>query len=248
MYINRIIPVLLIKNDYLVKTIKFNKETYIGDPVNAVKIFNDKMVDEIFIIDISATKENREPNFELISRITRNAFMPLGYGGGIKNVGHVKKLLKIGVEKFCLNSETLDNPEIIKKISEFCGNQSVVVSIDIGQTVFGKKGIYDYRKKRIIKKDYISYIEHVSSLNPGEIIINTVYRDGTYLGYDYGLFKEISEKVKIPIIALGGASSINDISKVIEESGVSAASAGSLFVFQGKGKGVLINYPKSVDL
>lgn len=238
----RVIPCLLLKGRGLVKTLKFKNSKYIGDPINAVKIFNDKEVDELIFLDITATKEKRPPRYELIKDIASECFMPFSYGGGIKNVEQVRKLLKLGAEKVVINSAVL-NDELIKQTTEIFGNQSLIVSLDVKKNRFGKYQCFIHSGTKNLKQDPVELCKRVEKLGAGELFVNSINNDGMMNGYDLKLLKSISENVEIPVIACGGAGSIKDFEKAVTLSGVSAVSAGSMFVFHGPHKAVLINYP-----
>ena len=238
----RVIPCLLLKNDGLVKSVKFKKTTYIGDPINAVKIFNDKEVDELLFIDIEATKQGREPNYDLISRISCEAFMPFGYGGGITRVDQVKKLARLGVEKVSLNACARKNPDIIMQAAEVAGSSSVVASIDVKKDMLGRYRVFDYTEQRSTSFDPVEYAQLMEHKGAGEIFLNAVDRDGTFSGYDTELIKKVSQAVSIPVVAMGGAGKIQDFAEAVEN-GASAVAAGSFFVFYGPHRAVLITYP-----
>lgn len=244
MQLTRVIPVLLLRNGGLVKTIKFKDPKYVGDPINAMKIFNTKEVDELVLLDIMATVNRREPDFKAIKEIVSEAFMPIGYGGGITNMEQVKKLFQIGVDKIIINSAALSNPELIKKASEIYGSQSIVVSIDVKKNMWGSYKLYSYSERKSLKDDVIDTIRKFEELGAGEIIINSVDHDGTMQGYDVSLIDMVSKCVKVPVIALGGAGSIEDLKSAISH-GASAVAAGSFFVYQGIHRAVLISYVKS---
>jgi len=239
----RIIPVLLIKDGGLVKSVQFKKYKYVGDPINAVKIFNEKEVDEIVILDISASKEKREPNMEIISDIASEAFMPLAYGGGITTIEQVKNILYQGVEKVVFNTSALFNEKLITECATTFGSSSTVVSIDVKKNIFGKYKVYANSGNKNTGLDVIGFAQKMQNIGAGELFLNSIDRDGTYKGYDLELIKMVSEKVDIPVIACGGASNEDDLVKAIKQGGASASAAGSLFVFQGTHKAVLINYP-----
>jgi cyclase len=247
MLMTRVIPVLLLKNGGLVKTVKFKDPTYVGDPINAVKIFNDKEVDELLIIDIEATKEKREPNFELVSRISREAFMPFGYGGGIKSIEEITQMLRLGVEKVSINSTAIKNPDFIKKAAEICGSQSIIVSIDVKTDEFGEHWVFDYVNNTTTELNPVKFAVSMEKNGAGEIILNSVDRDGTFSGYDTDIIKSVSDSVRIPVIAMGGACKIEDFVKAVK-AGASAVAAGSFFVFHGKHRAVLITYPAKSEL
>lgn len=239
---SRVIPVLLLKGRGFVKTTNFKNPVYLGDPINIVKIFNEKEVDEIVILDIAASIEKRLPQFELIKEIVTEAFMPVTYGGGLNEVEDVKKLFRNGIEKVSLNSITYSNPLLIKDIVKFAGSQSVVVSMDVKRNFFGKYELYSMGGKVKTNKDISKHIIDIVNLGAGEILINSIDRDGTMTGYDLDLVKMITKTVDIPVIVCGGAKNKFDL-KLAIDNGASAAAAGSMFVFQGKHKAVLISYP-----
>jgi cyclase len=236
------------KNKGLYKTIKFKNPKYIGDPINAVKIFNDKEVDELLLIDIDASKENRPPDFDYISKITREAFMPVGYGGGVTTIEQFKKLFFLGVEKVAVNCAAIENMNLISEASALFGSQSVVLAVDIKKNHFGKYFVYNHKLKSNTKLDPIEYIQEAVKKGAGEILVNSVDRDGTYLGYDIEYLKRITSVVDVPVIGLGGAGKIEDFVKAVKEANLSAVSAGSLFVFHGPHKAVLITYPNKKEL
>jgi imidazole glycerol-phosphate synthase subunit HisF len=243
----RVIPCLLLKNEGLVKSVKFKNPTYVGDPINAVKIFNDKEVDELLFIDIEATKKGREPNYELISRISCEAFMPFGYGGGITTVEQVKKLTRLGVEKVSLNACTRKNPDIISQAAEVAGSQSVVASIDVKKDLLGRYRVFDYTQQKSTPEDPVEFAQLMESKGAGEIFLNSVDRDGTFSGYDTELIKKVSRAVSVPVIASGGAGNIQHFAAAVEN-GASAVAAGSFFIFYGPHRAVLITYPDKKSL
>ena len=244
----RVIPCLLLKGKGLVKTVKFKDPTYVGDPINAVKIFNDKEVDELLFLDITASVERRRPSFNVISEIASECFMPLGYGGGIRSLEDIKTLFASGAEKACINSCAVENPDFIKSASDAFGSQSIVVSIDVKKTLFGKNVVYSHSGRRNTGLDPIEYAKRVQGMGAGEIFLNSIDRDGTMQGYDIELVSKVSEGVGIPVIACGGAGKLKDIAEVLDKGGASAAAAGSLFVFHGRHRAVLINYPSKQEL
>lgn len=239
----RVIPCLLLKNQGLVKTIQFTDPHYVGDPINAVRIFNEKEVDELIFLDITATRENRKPNFKLISEIASECFMPFSYGGGIRDLHDVKEIFNLGVEKVVINSHAIENPDFINKISELFGSQSVVVSIDVKKTLLGKYEVSTLNGKKNTKHEPVTFAKHMEIMGAGEIFLNSIERDGTMQGYDIKLIKEVSTSLSIPVIACGGAGRLEDFADAIKKGGASAVAAGSMFVFYGKHRAVLINYP-----
>jgi len=247
MFRPRVIPVLLLKNKGLVKTIQFKKPKYIGDPMNAVKIFNDMGADELVFLDITATAENRIASIDVIEEIGDEAYMPIAVGGGIKTFSHVKQIISAGAEKVVLNTACITNPELLAEAARHFGRQSVIASIDIKKSLFGGKKVYIENGKKNTKINPLEHAIHMESLGAGEIFINSIDHDGVMNGYDLELIKEISEAVKIPVVAVGGAGSLLHMKMAIE-SGASAVAAGSFFVYKGPHRGVLINYPEKEEL
>jgi cyclase len=243
----RVIPVLLLKNNGLVKTTRFRKPIYIGDPINAVKIFNEKEVDELVLLDITATINKREPDYPRIEEIVSEAFMPIGYGGGINKLEQIEKLFKLGVEKVILNTSAQMNPLLLSQASQIFGNQSIVVAIDVKKDFFGKTKIYTHSGTRKQETDLYSFLRKAIEYGAGEIFINSIDNDGLMKGYNLELIQQVSETVSIPVIACGGAGNVQDFSRAIK-AGASAVSAGAMFVFQGVHRAVLISYPKYEEL
>jgi cyclase len=243
----RIIPTLLMREGGLVKTIKFSNERYVGDPINAVKIFNEKEVDELVLLDIGATKSNVSPSFHEISEIVSEAFMPIGYGGGITTLQDIEQLFKIGVEKIILNSIFFKNAQLISEAANIFGSQSIVLSLDVKKDLWGNYRLYSCAGSRKEKIDLPTALTRAQDLGAGEVIINSIDRDGTMLGYDINLIKIVSDKLKIPLVTLGGAGTIEHLAESIR-AGSSAVAAGSMFIFQGVHRAVLISYINSDDL
>lgn len=239
---SRVIPCLLVHNKGLVKTVKFKSPKYVGDPINAVKIFNEKEVDELIVLDIDATVNGNEPDYQMIENLANESRMPLCYGGGIKTPEQAQKIIKLGVEKVALSSEAIINPELLVEIANIIGRQSIVVVLDIKKTLFGSYEIFTHNGKKKVKKNLIEFISELESLGIGELVINSIDNDGVMKGYDLPLVKKVREKINVPLTVLGGAGCADDILKLIEEYKVIGASAGSLFVFKGVYKAVLINY------
>jgi len=247
MLCRRIIPTLLMRDGGLVKTVKFSKERYIGDPINALKIFNEKEVDELCLLDIGATLEGRPPAYDEISQIVSEAFMPIGYGGGIKTMNHIESLFKIGVEKVIMNTAAFENETLVKDASSVFGNQSIVVSIDIKKDLWGQYRVFTRSGKLKQDIDMITAVKKMQDLGAGEIILNNIDRDGTMQGYDLDPIEKVSKAIEVPLIAIGGAASIDDFVAAIRH-GASAVSAGSMFIYQGVHKAVLISYITSDTL
>jgi cyclase len=248
MALKRIIPCLLYDGSGLVKTIRFKKPNYIGDPINAIKIFNDKEVDELIVLDINASKQKRKPNFEQIANMASEAFMPFAYGGGVKTFADFSTLYKLGIEKIIVNSLIQENPELIKKVIEQYGSQAVVASVDFKKSIFKGKLPYSYIGNKI-NDSILHYANYLTNkIGVGELMINSVDKDGTWEGYDNEIISQILNHVDVPVIACGGCGSINDLKKVLYETDVNAAAIGSMAVYSKKGMGVLINFPNREDV
>ncbi len=243
----RIIPVLLYDDRDLIKTINFKDRTYLGDPVNAVKIFNRKGIDELSVLDIGATKNHREPDFELLKDIASEAFMPLSCGGGITNLEQVHELLAIGYEKVVINSELVRNPKLITESAEAFGSQSIVASID-AKIIKGQYHCVINDGQEVTDKVPVELAREAERLGAGEIIINSVDRDGMMQGYDIELVRSVADAVKIPVTAIGGAGGIADLKKVLDEGHAHAAAGGSMFVYYGRLKAGLITAPSETEL
>ncbi|WP_299548822.1 AglZ/HisF2 family acetamidino modification protein [Seonamhaeicola sp.] len=239
----RVIPVLLIRDGGLVKSVKFKKHNYVGDPINTVKIFNEKEVDEIIILDISASREKRSPNIDMINEIASEAFMPLSYGGGITTIEQVKDILYQGVEKVVFNTSAILTPELISETAHRFGSSSTVVSIDVGRNLMGKPRVFSENGRKNTKLDVIEFAKKMENLGAGEIFLNVIEHDGTFKGFNLEIIKQVSEVVNVPVIACGGARTNEDLAKAIVEGKASAVAAGSMFVYQNTNRAVLINYP-----
>jgi len=248
MFRTRVIPVLLLENSGLVKGQKFKNHKYIGDPINAVKIFNQKEVDELVFLDISENNKNKKPDFNLISKIASEAFMPFSYGGGIKDANHIEKLISIGVEKVIINTSSFFNENIIKEAVKIAGSQSVVVSIDVKKSLFGKYEVFVGNGRINTKIDPVTYAKKMQNYGAGELIVCSIDREGTGKGYDIKLLEIVTNSVDIPVVGLGGAGSIQDLAEVINKIPISGLAAGNLFVFYGKHRAVLITYPQYSEL
>jgi imidazole glycerol-phosphate synthase subunit HisF len=244
---HRVIPCLLLKNGGLVKTRNFEKPKYIGDPINAIRIFNEKEVDELIVLDIDASKTSKEPDYEVIEQIAGECFMPLCYGGGIKTVDQVQRILSLGIEKISVQTSILSNLDLVCDISSRYGNQSVVVAIDIKKNLLGQYRLYSSATGKVLSENWIDFMQKAISAGAGEILINAVDKDGSMNGMDLSLIKSAASACKVPLIALGGVGSLDDIQSAVK-SGASAVSAGSFFVFYGPHRAVLITYPKYNEL
>lgn len=243
----RVIPTLLIQNGGLVKGKNFKNHQYVGDPINAVRIFNEKEVNEIAIIDISATRKNKTPNLEQIAEIASEAFMPLSYGGGITKIEQVDELFYNGIEKIIVNSSAVFKPKLITEIANKYGNQSVVVSIDTKKDWFGTTNVYTWCGEKNTKKNPQKFAKECENLGAGEILLTSINKEGTYMGYDVTIIKEICNEVSIPVIANGGAGSVFHMIDAIKH-GASAVAAGNIFVFQRPHNAVLISYLNTKEL
>jgi imidazole glycerol-phosphate synthase subunit HisF len=244
----RIIPVLLLKERGLVKTVRFANPRYIGDPINSVRIFNEKEVDELVFLDISATPAGRGPDFAVIEDIAGEAFMPMAYGGGITSIEQIQRIMGLGFEKVILNSVTYDHPHMLRQAAEIYGSQAIVACVDVKRRLFGGYDLYTHsaRRRRGVKLE--DHLATLVSHGVGEIIINSIDRDGTMSGYDLAAVKAACGRVSLPVIACGGAGSIDDLAAAVIEGGASAVAAGSMFVYKGKHRAVLINYPERAAL
>ncbi len=243
----RIIPTLLIDDRDLIKTIQFGKRTYLGDPVNAVKIFNRKGIDELSVLDIGATKNGREPDYELLKDIASEAFMPLSYGGGINNIEQIHELLTIGYEKVVLNTSVVRNPELITSAAQRFGSQSIVASID-AKRVAGSYECFITAGSEKTGINPVKLAAEAEKRGAGEIIINSIDNDGMMKGYDLKLVQMVTDAVSIPVVAIGGAGGINDLRAVLHEGHAHAAAGGSMFVYYGRLKAVLITAPTEEEL
>ncbi len=250
MFRPRIIPVLLLKGRGLVKTVKFNKRkaVYIGDPINAVRIFNDLESDELVFLDITASLEKRTVSLDLVKQIGDEAFMPFAVGGGIRSLEDIRKLISAGAEKVVINTLFSEHPGEVAKAAATFGNQSIIVSIDIKLNGAGRSKVMVRCGNKHIKTPVTEYALMAEEYGAGEILINAIHKDGTYSGYDTELIRQIAGQVSIPVIAVGGASSTEDFKTVTAHGKASAAAAGSLFVFHGPRKAVLVNYPEKEEL
>ena len=241
----RVIPCLLVKNGGLVKTVKFEQPKYVGDPINAVRIFNEKEADELIVLDIDATVQGREPNYDMIRNLAAECRMPLCYGGGVNSVEHFKRIIGLGVEKVAISTAAVDNPDLVSEAAEVVGNQSVVVVLDTKKSRFSSKyEVFTHNGTRSSEQLVSDYARKIESFGAGEIVINSIDHDGLMGGYDHKLIQQVRNIVSVPVTALGGAGTLDDIRGLVEHFGIIGAAAGSLFVFKGKYRAVLINYPE----
>jgi cyclase len=244
----RIIPCLLVRNQGLVKTVKFTNAKYVGDPINAVKIFNEKEVDELIVLDIDATVEGRVPDFKMIEDLAAECRMPLCYGGGIKTVEQAKTIISLGVEKIAISSAIVETPNLIANIADEIGVQSVVAVLDIKKRFLGSKyEVWTHNAKVNTGKCPVEFSKAIAKLGIGEIVLNSIDNDGLMKGYDLALIGKVRDAVNVPMSVVGGAGSLKDIGDLIKHFGIIGAAAGSLFVFKGVYKAVLINYPNRAE-
>ncbi len=243
----RVIPALLIQKGGLVKSVKFKDHKYVGDPINAVKIFNEKEVDEIVVLDISATSEKRPPDIPRIKEIAGEAFMPMAYGGGVTRLDEIKALIAAGIEKVVINTSAFINPGLVSDGAKYVGSQSIVVSADVKKNIWGKYKVYIENGSKATGIDPVEYAKQMENAGAGELLLNSIERDGSFEGYDNHLIKMVSSAISIPVVAIGGAASIHDFVSAVQH-GASAVSAGSMFVFQRPHRAVLISYPSQQEL
>jgi len=248
MKIKRIIPCLLLRNNGLVKTVKFKDSTYIGDPVNTVKIFNEKEVDEIFFLDIDATRFKKEPPYELIQNIASECFMPFAYGGGIHSLQQIERIIKSGAEKIIINTQAFLGKNFLKDAVHQFGSSTIAVSVDVKREFLKGNIVYIKGGTQSTGINPVDYAREIENTGAGEILINSIDRDGVMEGYDIELIKSISNSIKIPLIACGGAGRLSDFGLAVKQGGASAAAAGSFFVFHGKRRAVLITYPSYSEI
>ena len=244
----RVIPCLLIRGNGLVKTRKFKDPVYVGDPVNAIRIFSEKEVDEIVLLDIDASREGREPNYELIAEMAGEAFMPAAYGGGIRSLEQIRRLIRAGIEKVVINTAAAESTDVVRAAADMFGCQAVVGAVDVKRTLLGGYRVVARSATVDINAGLEEHIQRLISAGVGEIFLNSVDRDGMMEGYDLQLIRRVTQNVNVPVIACGGAGTIDHLSQAVREGGASAVAAGSMFVFHGKHRAVLINYPKHFDL
>jgi len=243
----RVMPCLLLRQSKLVKTVRFREPDYIGDPVNAVKIYNDKEVDELIFLDITATVDKKAPPFKMISEIASECFMPYTYGGGIRSLEDMRKIFNLGVEKIAINSHAVENPDFIMQAAKEFGNQSIVVSIDVKKKLMGKYEVFTRSGTNPTGLGPVEHARMMEEMGAGEILLTSIDRDGTWEGYDLELIRTVAEAVNVPLIVCGGAGGIEDFRKAVD-AGASACATGSMVVYQAKNRGVLINFPKQTEL
>lgn len=239
----RVIPCLLLRNRGLVKTVKFKSPSYVGDPINCIKIFNDKEVDELVFLDIDATREGRRPEASLITDIARECFMPFAYGGGLRSIEDIKALLALGVEKAVINTAAVEQPGFVAEAARYFGSSTIVVSIDVKKKLLGGYEVCTRGGTKGTGLDPVAFARRVAEEGAGEILLTAIDREGTMSGYDLDLVRKVTGAVGVPVIAHGGAGSLDHMRAAIDEGKASAVAAGAMFVYHGKHRAVLINYP-----
>ena len=244
----RIIPVLLLKNSSLVKTIRFAKPNYIGDPVNTSKIFNELEIDELCLLDITASKDRRPPNYEVLKEVGNECFMPLSYGGGINSLSDAENLFKIGFEKIIINTASFSKPELITEIAKIFGSQAVIVSIDVKKNILGRYEIYGLNGSINYRRSPATWVKEIEDRGAGEVLLTNIDREGTWKGFDLELIRLVTSATNLPLIANGGAGNLQHIRDAVKEGGASAVALGSMVVYQQKDMGVLVNFPDKVAL
>lgn len=244
----RVMPALLLRGRGLVKTTKFRDPKYVGDPINTVRIFNEKEVDELVFLDITATVQRRPPPFELLAEIASECFMPFAYGGGLRSLEDLGRLFSLGAEKGALNSYAVENPRFIREAADTYGSQSIIVSIDVKRGWFGKLGVHTHGGRLATRLDPVDWARKVEQLGAGEILLTSIDRDGTFAGYDLDLLEQVTSAVSLPVIASGGAGKIADFADAVNRGGASAVAAGSMVVYQGPNRAVLVNFPPKEEL
>ena len=244
----RVIPVLLLRKGDLVKTVRFDSPAYVGDPINAVRIFNEKRVDELILLDISATRTRVASNEPLLKDIASEAFMPVAVGGGVSNLDQVERILKLGVEKVVVNSAAFESPSLVTSIATRFGSQSVIVSMDVRRKLFGSYRVYTHGGRESSGLTPAVYARRMVDSGAGEVLVTAVDREGTGIGYDLSLTRMVADAVDVPVIANGGASSINDFAAAVRDGHAEAVAASSMFIYQGKHRAVLISFPDEASL
>lgn len=243
----RVMPCLLLQGPELVKTVQFRDPKYLGDPRNAVRIFNEKEVDELVLLDIAATPEHRSLQFDLVKEIVSEAFMPVAYGGGIRTVEEAQRFLSLGVEKVIINTAAVENPNLVRECGQRFGAQSVVVCLDVKRSLLGKYECFTHSGKKGTKRNPAELAAEMEKAGAGEIVVNSIDRDGQQKGYDTALIQQVCRAVRVPVVACGGAGRVEDFAEAAS-AGASAVAAGSLFVFHGRHRAVLISYPAQSEL
>jgi cyclase len=241
--IPRVIPILLLMDGGLVKTVNFKEPRYVGDPINTVRVFNDKQVDEIVLLDIGATHHGRSPDERAIEAIASEAFMPVAYGGGIKDLATARRLIQLGIEKVIVNSATVEHPNLVRELADYLGSSTIVAGVDVARRPNGSYEVRTAHGTQRTGLDAQAHAENLARSGAGELLLQSIDRDGTMIGYDLKLIRQVTSAVPIPVVAAGGAGSLDDIVSAVQDGGASASAAGSFFVFHGKRRAVLVTYP-----
>lgn len=244
----RVIPALLLRDECLVKTVRFGEFTYVGDPCNTVRIFNELQVDELAFLDITATIDGRRPNLDLLRDIADECFMPVAYGGGIRSPEEAEAILRLGIEKVILNSAAVSDPGLITRLADRFGTQAVVVSIDVRRDFMGRPRVRTHSGRRATGLDPVAWAREAAERGAGEILLTSIEREGTWKGFDVGLVRSVTDAVEVPVIAQGGAGTVQDLAQVVRDGNASAVAVGSMVVFQKQGMGVLVNFPAAESL
>jgi len=248
MLMPRVMPCLLLKNGALVKTIKFKAPGYIGDPINAIRIYNEKEVDELIFLDITATIEKREPPYKVLSEIASECFMPVTYGGGVRDIETIRRILSLGIEKVAINSHAVENPDFVHAAADKFGSSTIVVSIDARRKMFSRYEVFIHGGRKGTDLDPVEFAVKMEQMGAGEILLTAIDRDGTQEGYDVDLIRRVTSAVGVPVIACGGAGKIDDFRVAVKEGGASACAAGSMVVYFGRNRAVLITFPEREKL
>lgn len=244
----RVMPCLLLRNGALVKTVQFKNAKYVGDPINTVRIYNEKEVDELIFLDITATPEQKKPPFALIEEIASECFMPFTYGGGVRSLEDMRTIFSLGVEKVALNTYALEKPAFVEEAVARFGSQSIVIAIDVKKVLWRGYRVFSHGGRQRTKHDPVRYAQHAEAIGAGEILLTSIDRDGTMQGYDLDLTRQVVEAVGIPVIACGGAGKVEDFAAAVQKGGASACATGSMVVYQGVNRAVLINFPARDEL
>ena len=244
----RVIPCLLLRDESLVKTVRFKDPDYIGDPANTVRIFNELEVDELAMLDISATRQARGPDFKLLSEVAGECFMPLTYGGGLRRIEDIREAFRVGVEKVVINSWAAEDELFVRRAARTFGSQSIVVSIDVKKRLMGKRQVFTVSGTKKTGRDPVEYAQRMEAAGAGELLVTSIDREGTWSGFDVELTAAVADAVSVPVIAHGGAGSVDHIGEVVGKGRASAVALGSMVVYQSKGMGVLVNFPDRDDL
>lgn len=244
----RVIPVLLLRRRGLVKTVRFTRPEYVGDPINIVKIFNAKEVDELSLLDIVATRSGKGPDFDLVEQIASEAFMPLSYGGAVRTVADARRLLRLGVEKIILNTAALTDPNLVRRLADELGSQCVVVSVDVKRSWLGRNRVFSHAGVRVPEPDPVRWVEKVVKLGAGEVVLNSVDRDGMMAGYDDALLRSFRSRFDVPIVALGGAGGVDQMVQTVTDSGMTSLGVGARFIYEGPYRAVLVSYLDASEL